>query len=79
MVRESRRSPSATAHIEHLRDVNLFFDFPIHQESEMARSLACTHWYAPKGLDTADIVREVIFSRQVMEILIDSPVTFASC
>jgi hypothetical protein len=22
--------PSATAHIEHLRDVNLFFDFPIH-------------------------------------------------
>jgi hypothetical protein len=36
----------------------------LFQESEMARSSACAHCYAPKSLDTADIVRDAIFRQQ---------------
>ena len=35
---------------------------------EMARSSACAHCYAPKSLDTADIVREAIFLQQPLEM-----------
>ena len=33
-------------------------------ESEMARSSECTGYYAPKVLDTADIVRDAMFRQQ---------------